>query len=92
MRIYSNVYDYAIYALNYYEDKYFISLFASFKHKAKICDHCMYTQIIIKKFLLFSKISSHFGTFCKKVFLFMLVSENLLLIMFLETKVLKYIF
>ena len=35
MRIYSNVYDYAIYTLNYYEDKYFISPFAHFKHKAK---------------------------------------------------------
>ena len=35
MRLYSNVYDYAIYAINYYEDKYFISLFAHFKHKEK---------------------------------------------------------
>ena len=34
--LYSNVYDYAIYTLIYYEDKYFISLFAHFKHKAKI--------------------------------------------------------
>ena len=48
MKLYSNVYDYAIYTLNYYEDKYFISLFAHFKHK-KIYDHCAYTQIIIKK-------------------------------------------
>ena len=48
MRIYSNVYDYAIYTLNYYEDKYFISLFAHFKHKAKIYNHCAYTRIIIE--------------------------------------------
>ena len=48
MRIYSNVYDYAIYTLNYYEDKYFISLFAHFKHKAKIYNHHAYTIIIIK--------------------------------------------
>ena len=37
--LYSNVYDYAIYTLIYYEDKYFISLFAHFKHKAKIYTH-----------------------------------------------------
>ena len=35
MRLYSNAYNYAIYTLNYYEDKYFISLFAHFKHKEK---------------------------------------------------------
>ena len=35
MRLYSNAYDYAIYPLNYYEDKYFISLFPHFKHKEK---------------------------------------------------------
>ena len=35
MKLYSNVYDYAIYTLNYYEDKYLISLFAHFKHKGK---------------------------------------------------------
>ena len=35
IRLYSNVYDYAICTLNYYEDKYFISLFAPFKHKGK---------------------------------------------------------
>ena len=28
MRLYSNVYDYAKHALNYYEDKYFIIFFA----------------------------------------------------------------
>ena len=32
MRLYSNVYDYDIYTLNYYEDQYFISLF---KHTVK---------------------------------------------------------
>ena len=40
MKLYNNVYDYAIYTLNYYEDKYFISLFAHFKHKAKVYNHC----------------------------------------------------
>ena len=39
MRLYSNVYNYAIYTLNYYEDKYFISLFAHFKHTVKIYAH-----------------------------------------------------
>ena len=29
MRIYSNVYNYAMHTLNYYEDKYFISLFGT---------------------------------------------------------------
>ena len=46
MRLYSNVYDYDIYTLNYYEDQYFISLF---KHTVKIYDQCTYAQIIIKK-------------------------------------------
>ena len=32
-RLYSNVSDYAIYTLSYYEDKCFIGLFAHFKHK-----------------------------------------------------------
>ena len=49
MKLYSSTYDYAIYTLNYYEDKYFISLFASFKQKAKIYNHYPYAQIIIKK-------------------------------------------
>ena len=53
MKLYSNAYDYAIYTLNYYEDKYFISLFGHFKHKVKIYNHCAYTQIVIKKILLF---------------------------------------
>ena len=35
MKLYSNVYDYAIYTLNNYENKYFISLFAHFKRKGK---------------------------------------------------------
>ena len=48
MRLYSNVYDYDIYTLNYYEDQYFISLF---KHTVKIYDQCTYAQIIIKKIL-----------------------------------------
>ena len=38
MRLYSNAYNYAIYNLNYYEDKYFISLFAHFKYTVKIYD------------------------------------------------------
>ena len=49
MRLYSNVYNYAIYTLNYYEDKYFISFFEHFKHTVKICGQCTYTLIIIKK-------------------------------------------
>ena len=52
MKLYSNAYDYAIYTLNYYEDKYFISLFAHFKHKTKIYDHFTYTLIIIKKIIM----------------------------------------
>ena len=42
MRIYGNVYDCAIYTLNYYE------LFGHFKHTVKLYYHCMYTQIIKK--------------------------------------------
>ena len=53
MKLYSSAYDYAIYTLNYYEDKYFISLFASFKQKAKIYNHYAYAQIIIKKLFFF---------------------------------------
>ena len=48
MKLYSNAYDYAIYTVNYYEDKYFISPFAHFKHKVKTQNHCKHTQIIIK--------------------------------------------
>ena len=51
MRLYSNVYDYAIYTLNYFEDEYFISLFSHFKPTVKIHDQCTYAQIIIKKIL-----------------------------------------
>ena len=40
MRLYSNVYDYSVYTLNYYKGKYFISPFVHFKHKAKIYNHC----------------------------------------------------
>ena len=40
----------ALYALSYYEDKYVISLFMHFKHKARIYYHRTYTHIIIKKF------------------------------------------
>ena len=39
----------ALYTLNYYEDKYFISLFAHFKHTVEKYYHRTYTQIIIKK-------------------------------------------
>ena len=43
MRLYSNVYNYAMYTLNYYEDKYLTSLFTHFKHKAKIYNYSAYT-------------------------------------------------
>ena len=33
----------ALYTLNYYEDKYFISLFAHFKYTVKIYAHYAYT-------------------------------------------------
>ena len=39
-----------LYTLNDYEDKYFISLFAHFKHKARIYYYRTYTLTIIKKF------------------------------------------
>ena len=35
IRLYSNVYDYAICTLNYYEDKSFISLSEHFQHTGK---------------------------------------------------------
>ena len=38
-----------LYTLNYYEDKYFISLFARFKYKARIYYYRTYTLTIIKK-------------------------------------------
>ena len=37
-----------LYTLNYYEDKYFISLFAHFKYTVKIYNHRTYTPIVIK--------------------------------------------
>ena len=43
MKLYSNVYDYAIYTLNYYKDKYFISLFEHFKHTVKTYNYRAYT-------------------------------------------------
>ena len=49
MKIYRNVYYCAIYALNYYEDKYFISLFAHFKHTVKIYAH-NFTNFIKNKY------------------------------------------
>ena len=36
----------------HYENKYFA---ANNKHKAKIYDHCIYTLVIIKKFLNYIK-------------------------------------
>ena len=39
----------ALYTFNYYEDKYFISIFVHFMHTVKINYHHTYTQIIIKK-------------------------------------------
>ena len=36
MKLYSNVYGYSIYTLNYYEDKYFTGLFGNFKHIVKL--------------------------------------------------------
>ena len=38
-----------LYTLNYYEDKYFISLFARFKYKARIYYYRTYTLTITKK-------------------------------------------
>ena len=48
MKLYSNVYDYAIYTLNCYEDKYFISFFAH----SKTWNKCVYILLIIKKILM----------------------------------------
>ena len=45
MKLYSNVYDYAIYTLNCYEDKYFISFFVH----SKTWNNCADILIIIKK-------------------------------------------
>ena len=40
----------ALYTLNYYEDKYFISLFVHFKHIIKIHYHHVYPDYYKKKF------------------------------------------
>ena len=39
----------ALYTLSYYKGKYFVSLFAHFKHTVKIYYHHTYTQIVTKK-------------------------------------------
>ena len=39
MKLYSNAYDYAVYTLNYCEDKYFISHILSIKQKYIITAH-----------------------------------------------------
>ena len=49
MKLYRNAYDYAIYTLNYYEDKYFISLFAHFKHKEKYIITACIPKLLQKK-------------------------------------------
>ena len=55
MKLYSNVYDYTIYTLNYYEDKYFISIFAHFKHKGKhIITSCIPKLLLKKSFFFFT--------------------------------------
>ena len=43
---------YAIYTLNYYQDKYFISHFAHFKHTVKTYNHGAYTQNYYKNTLM----------------------------------------
>ena len=53
MKLYSNSYDDAIYTLNYYEDKYFISLFAHFKHKEKYIITARIPKLLLKKFIFF---------------------------------------
>ena len=53
MKLYSNAYDYAIYTLNYYEDKYFISLFAHFKHKENYMTTVCIPKLLLKKLLFF---------------------------------------
>ena len=45
-----------LYTLNYYEDKYFISLFARFKYKARIYYYRTYTLTITKKKKLVIKV------------------------------------
>ena len=53
MKLYSNVYDYAIYTSNY-EDKYFISLFTHFKHTVKIYAHS-FTHLLKTKWAFLNK-------------------------------------
>ena len=52
----------ALYTLNYYEDKYFVSLFAHIKHKARI--YSLIIQILLKISinnykLLYIRINNH---------------------------------
>ena len=54
MRLNSNVYDNDIYTLNYYEDKYFISLFAHLKHTVKIYGH-NFTHLLKTKWVFLNK-------------------------------------
>ena len=54
MRLMSNGYDYAIYTLNYYEDKYFVSLIAHFKHKEKYIIITRIPKLLFKKKYFFS--------------------------------------
>ena len=51
MKLYSNAFGYAIYTLNYYEDEYFISLFAHFKQKVKSLS--VYPNYYKEKFTFF---------------------------------------
>ena len=41
-----------LYTLNYHEDKYFTSIFACFKYKARIYYYRTYTLTVIKKKLV----------------------------------------
>ena len=56
MRLYSNVFNYAIYteiitkSIMRINVQIGISVFAYFKHKVKIYNHCAYTLTIVKKF------------------------------------------
>ena len=49
-----------LYTLNYYEDKYFISLFARFKYKARIYYYRTYTLTITKKKIGNKSFEMHF--------------------------------
>ena len=52
MKLYSNVHDYAIYTLNYYEDKYFISLFVHFKDKGKYIIIACIPKLLQKRMII----------------------------------------